>query len=91
MESVEKEFKEFLETKISAEALERNQKMSKLRLKVLIIEFIIMSMGFTLLIVYTSWQVALAIFLIKWANNMAMIREVNRKNKNSLINIWKDY
>ena len=91
MESVEKEFKEFLETKISAEALERNQKMSKLRLKVLIIDFIIMSMGFTLLIAYTSWQVALAIFLIKWANNMAMAREVHRKNKNNLIKIWKDY
>lgn len=58
--------------RLTKEIAEEGEKERRNRKPLIIFWFILMGVGFPMLIYYTSWQVGVAVFLLLWANNISV-------------------
>lgn len=77
---------QYQKMKLEREAKERKN-ILYIKLGILAFEIIISIIGFWILVVHLGWWVALALWLLMFANNILVFRQVGEEN--SLIKLWK--
>jgi hypothetical protein len=77
---------QYQEMKSEREAKERKN-ILYLKLGILAFELIISIIGIWILVVHLGWWVALALWLLAFANNILIFRQVGEEN--FLIKLWK--
>lgn len=88
VESSELEFQELVEKRKQEIKLEVNKKIDKIRFWYVMVELVVMISGYAMLVYFTSWQIALAIFLVQTSDSMRLTRTLN-KEKSFWKIIWR--